>query len=87
MRAQTSACALLAGDSATTRETSRGKRLLTTKQLSKEKGLGYSTLTKLRLNGGGPTYYKIGSKVMYAEDEYDAWLDSKRVTSTSQAEG
>lgn len=65
-------------------ETPHGKRLRTTRQLSKEKEVGYSTLTKWRLTGVGPAYYKIGRKVLYDEAEYDAWIDSMRRTSTSQ---
>jgi len=61
-------------------------QLLTPKQAAKHYGFGVSTLAKMRLQGGGPAYYKIGAKVLYDGDEIDAWLLSKRVTNTSQCE-
>jgi hypothetical protein len=47
-------------------------------------GLGFSTLAKMRLYGGGPRYLKIGAKVIYETRELDAWLATKRVAHTSQ---
>lgn len=49
-------------------------------------GLSASTLEKLRLYGGGPTYYKSGAKiVLYETSDLDAWLYARRRTSTSGA--
>jgi hypothetical protein len=46
-------------------------------------------LIKLRTAGGGPIYFQIGSgkggAVRYAEADLDAWLDSRKRTSTSDA--
>jgi hypothetical protein len=85
MRVHTSACALLAGDSATTQETQHGERWYTPKQAAKHYKIGFSTLAKLRLSGDGPPYVKIGVKVLYSGPEFDAWLASKLRTSTSQS--
>jgi len=50
-------------------------------------GVGKSTLEKMRLTGGGPTYLKPNRKVVYQVSDLDAWLNSRRRTSTSQGEG
>ena len=47
-------------------------------------GLSPSFLNKARLTGKGPAYLKLGSRVMYEAAELDAWLQSRRRTSTSQ---
>lgn len=46
-------------------------------------GLSASTLTKLRLTGGGPVYLKLGKTVVYDRSDLQNWLDSKRRRSTS----
>ncbi|WP_312608302.1 helix-turn-helix transcriptional regulator [Agrobacterium pusense] len=46
-------------------------------------GLSASTLTKLRLTGGGPLYLKLGKTVVYDRSDLKNWLDSKRRRSTS----
>ena len=46
-----------------------------------------STLAKLRVLGGGPTFRKFGNRVLYDPTDLDAWAEaklSKRVTSTSE---
>ncbi len=48
-------------------------------------GLSISTLNKLRLTGTGPTYLKLGRKVVYEVAAVEAWLASKRRHSTSEA--
>lgn len=47
--------------------------------------LSASTLNKLRIYGGGPAYLKLGRRVAYDVRDLDAWLASKRRTSTSDA--
>lgn len=42
------------------------------------------TLEKWRLTGDGPTYYKLGRKVAYREQDLEAWVESRRRSSTSQ---
>ena len=44
-----------------------------------------STLEKKRVTGDGPPFLKVGRVVLYDRDDLDAWLSSKRRTSTSDA--
>ena len=45
-------------------------------------GLSKSTLDKLRISGGGPTYLQLGRRVLYDVAGLEAWLTSKRRSST-----
>ncbi len=47
--------------------------------------LAKSTLEKKRVTGDGPPFLKVGRVVLYDRDDLDAWLSSKRRTSTSDA--
>ncbi|MEQ1945175.1 helix-turn-helix domain-containing protein [Mesorhizobium sp. VNQ89] len=58
---------------------------LRTDQAAKYTGTSASTLNKLRLTGGGPTYIKLGRTVVYDITDLDAWLDAHRRKSTSVA--
>lgn len=49
-------------------------------------GVSVPTLDRKRVNGDGPPYVKIGSRVRYRRADLDAWLRSRIVTSTSEAE-
>lgn len=64
---------------------SNQRRMLRTEDASNYTGLSASTLTKLRLTGGGPEYIKLGKTVVYDPADLDAWLSSKRRRSTSVA--
>ena len=46
-------------------------------------GLSKSTLDKLRISGGGPTYLQLGRRVLYDVADLEAWLSSRRRSSTS----
>ncbi len=59
--------------------------MLRTEDAAHYTGLSASTLTKLRLTGGGPEYIKLGKVVVYDLADLDAWLSSKRRRSTSVA--
>ncbi len=48
-------------------------------------GLSATYLNKLRTMGGGPTFHKIGVRVLYRPSDLDAWLTDKRRTSTADA--
>jgi len=51
-------------------------------------GLSASTLEKLRLTGGGPSYCKCGPKiVVYRLEDLDVWLNERRRKSTSDRFG
>ena len=43
------------------------------------------TLAQMRVLGTGPGYYKVGRRILYDRAELDAWLDTKRRRSTSDA--
>lgn len=48
-------------------------------------GLAPATMATLRCRGGGPPYFKIGRRVVYARDDLDAWLAARRVRSTADS--
>ena len=41
------------------------------------------TLEKWRVTGGGPVYRKFGRRVLYADSDLLAWIESARKNSTS----
>ena len=47
-----------------------------------------ATLAAMRVDGSGPTYYKVGSKrrgkVLYTHTDLDAWIGKYRFGSTSE---
>lgn len=47
-----------------------------------------ATLAAMRVDGSGPTYYKVGSKrrgkVLYTYADLDAWIGKYRFGSTSE---
>ena len=47
-------------------------------------GLSTSTLAKLRLTGNGPTYAKLGRRVVYRIDDLEEWIEAHRFKSTSE---
>lgn len=55
-----------------------------TKTASKIVGLSVSTLTKLRLTGGGPRYLRLGRAIRYRRSDLNAWMDASSHTSTSE---
>ena len=65
----------------TSSQTSR----LRTKEAAAYCGSSKSTFEKYRLTGEGPVYLKIGRVVVYDRADIDAWLDSKKRISTSEA--
>lgn len=48
-------------------------------------GIGKSTLEKLRLTGGGPSFRKLGKIVVYRIEDLEAWAEARAVSSTSEA--
>ncbi|MFK0692477.1 helix-turn-helix transcriptional regulator [Mesorhizobium sp. IMUNJ 23033] len=57
--------------------------MLRTEHVARITGLSASTLTKLRLTGGGPHYIKLGRTVVYDPADIEAWLSANRRSSTS----
>jgi Helix-turn-helix domain len=53
-------------------------------EVSNARNIPTSTLRNLRSQGGGPVYHKIGGAVRYTLEDVDAWLDTTKVSSTSQ---
>jgi predicted DNA-binding transcriptional regulator AlpA len=49
-------------------------------------GLSESTLAKLRLNGNGPVYCKLGRRVVYRTSDLEQWLQSRATRNTSDAD-
>jgi predicted DNA-binding transcriptional regulator AlpA len=49
-------------------------------------GLSESTLAKLRLNGNGPVYCKLGRRVVYRPVDLQQWLQSRTTRDTSDAD-
>jgi predicted DNA-binding transcriptional regulator AlpA len=49
-------------------------------------GLSASTLAKLRLNGNGPVYCKLGRRVVYRPADLEQWLQSRTTRDTSDAD-
>jgi predicted DNA-binding transcriptional regulator AlpA len=59
---------------------------LTAGQAAKVLGLAPSTLAKLRLFGNGPTYCKLGRRVVYRQKDLEDWLESRITRNTSDAD-
>ena len=58
-------------------------RYLRTPEAARFLSLSGRTLEKHRTYGTGPTYRKIGGRVVYALDDLQAWADRGTKTSTS----
>ena len=62
-------------------------RFLRTKEAAEFLSLSARTLEKHRTYGTGPSYHKLGGRVVYAVDELEAWAARGVVTSTSDPRG
>jgi predicted DNA-binding transcriptional regulator AlpA len=49
-------------------------------------GISESALAKLRLNGNGPVFCKLGRRVVYRPDDLEQWLQSRTARDTSDAD-
>ena len=47
-------------------------------------GLAVQTLSRWRVEGGGPPYLKLGSRVRYDRADLDEWLDQRRRRTTAE---
>lgn len=58
--------------------------ILRTKDAAQRVGLSVSTLTKLRVYGGGPAFLKLTTRAVgYRPADLDAWLASRLAPTTS----
>ena len=58
-------------------------RFLRTHEAACLLGLSPRTLEKYRCHGSGPTFRKLGGRVVYAIDDLEAWADQAACRSTS----
>ena len=58
--------------------------LLTTLEAARFLSLSPRTLERLRLDGSGPRYCKLGRSVRYRPSDLDHWLACNAVASTSE---
>lgn len=56
----------------------------TAKQVADQLGMTEGHFAKLRVKGDGPRFIKIGRAVRYDPADVKAWLDARRVGSTSE---
>jgi predicted DNA-binding transcriptional regulator AlpA len=61
-------------------------KVITVAAAAKFVGLSESTLAKLRLNGNGPTYCKLGRRVVYRPADLESWLQSRTTRDTTDAD-
>jgi predicted nucleic acid-binding Zn ribbon protein len=62
-------------------------KYLDTKGAAKHVQLSTATLERLRVKGGGPIFINpVPDRVVYAVEDLDAWMMSRRRRSTSEAD-
>jgi excisionase family DNA binding protein len=61
-------------------------KAITTAEAARFLGLSESTLAKMRLNGNGPVYCKLGRRVVYRQPDLEEWLESRTTRDTSDAD-
>lgn len=64
----------------------RVPKVVHTREAARLVGLSESTLAKLRLNGNGPMYCKLGRRVVYRPADLEQWLQSRTARDTSDAD-
>ena len=62
-------------------------RYVRTPEAARLLGISPRTLEKYRCHGSGPTFRKLGGRVVYAVDDLEAWAERGAVTSTSDPRG
>ena len=48
--------------------------------------IGESMLARMRVDGDGPRYIKLGARVFYDIRDLDTWIEANKYTSTSDYE-
>lgn len=59
------------------------EHLLRAKSLAERIGVTEQCLAKWRLEGRGPRFIRVQRRIMYDPTDVAAWLDARRVNSTS----
>jgi len=75
-----------AGDSMMRTNMANATKVVTAVEAARLLGLSESTLAKMRLNGNGPIYCKLGRRVVYRPTDLDQWLQSRTTRDTSDAD-
>ncbi len=60
------------------------QQLMSTVAAAKLLGLSASTLSKWRMNGTGPKYIKVGTRVLYERADITDWLAANKRMHTNQ---
>lgn len=60
-----------------------GTRYVRTHEAARLLSLSARTLEKYRCHGNGPTFRKLGGRVVYAVEDLEAWADHSACRSTS----
>ena len=66
-----------------TTDRQEGSSLLSVDRAAAYLGLSAAYMNRLRTQGGGPAFHKVGTRVLYRPSDLDDWLSSKRRTSTA----
>ena len=56
---------------------------LSVEQAADYLGISVSFLNKQRCKGGGPEFFKLGSRILYAPHDLDIWREQHRRRSTA----
>jgi hypothetical protein len=63
-----------------------GAAVMTEAEAARSLRLSVRSLQRYRIVGGGPVYLRLGERrIGYRRADLDAWINSRRVTSTSAA--
>lgn len=60
------------------------KAVLTEKEASQLFQISASFLQKKRMRGGGPGFYKVGTRIYYKREELETWLTGTKHASTAE---
>jgi excisionase family DNA binding protein len=60
-------------------------KVLRTRDAAEYVGIGESTLTNLRVSGGGPRFIKLGKTVLYDVRDLDKWMNANKFKTTAEA--
>lgn len=61
------------------------KTYLNAEETGRHIGTAVQTLARWRCEGGGPPFFRVGRKIMYGLKDLTAWMNARRVSSTSEA--